>query len=151
MAESKVSARSYLLFADAANSGTYTVVACLTSNAITSSNNVIDASSKCGDDYEPGPNFKQSIKAEGFAIDQTGVESKDSYDLLYSLHTAKTKFAIKMGPSSPSAGNVTYGGTSTDLVFISNWDLTAPDKEDVKFTATFEVVNPPLSQARVTS
>jgi len=36
-------------------------------------------------------------------------------------------------------------------VFISNWDLTAPDKEDVKFTATFEVVNPPLSQARVTS
>ena len=148
MAESKVSARSYLLFADATNSGTYTVVACLTSNSITSSNNVIDASSKCGDDYEPGPNFKQQIKAEGFAIDETGVESKDSYDVLYSLHTAQTKFAIKMGPASPVSGSVTYGGTATDLVFISSWDLTAPDKEDVKFTATFEVVNPPLTQTR---
>ena len=148
MAESKVSARSYLLFADAENTGTYTVVACLTSNSITSSNNVIDASSKCGDDYEPGPNFKQQIKAEGFAIDETGVESKDSYDVLYSLHTAQTKFAIKMGPASPVSGSVTYGGTATDLVFISAWDLTAPDKEDVKFTATFEVVNPPLTQTR---
>jgi hypothetical protein len=148
MAETKVSARSYLLFADATNSGTYTVVACLTSNAITSANNVIDASSKCGDDYGPGPNFKQTIKAEGFAIDQSGVESKDSYDLLYSLHIAKTRFAIKMGPSTPVSGNVVYGGTATDLVFISNWDLTAPDKEDVKFTATFEVINPPLTQTR---
>jgi hypothetical protein len=150
MAESKVSARSYLLFADAANTGTYTVVACLTSNAITSSNNIIDASSKCGDDYEPGPNFKQQIKADGFAIDQTGTPSKDSYDLLYSLHVAKTKFAIKMGPSSPASGNVVYGGQSTDLVFISNWDLNAPDKEDVKFSATFEVVNPPLTQTKTT-
>jgi hypothetical protein len=148
MAESKVSARSYLLFADAANTGTYTVVACLTSNAITSSNNIIDASSKCGDDYEPGPNFKQQIKADGFAIDQTGTPSKDSYDLLYSLHVAKTKFAIKMGPSSPASGNVVYGGQPTDLVFISNWDLNAPDKEDVKFSATFEVVNPPLTQTK---
>ena len=151
MAESKVSARSYLLFADETNSGTYKVVACLTSNSITSQNNVIDASSKCGDDYEPGPNFKQTIKAEGLAIDQTGTESKDSYDLLYSLHVAKTKFAIKMGPATPVAGNVTYGGTATDLVFISNWDLNAPDKEDVKFTATFEVVNPPLTQVRTTA
>lgn len=148
MAETKVSARGYLLFADATNTGDYVVVACLTSNSITSSNNVIDASSKCGDDYEPGPNFKQQIKAEGFAIDETGVESKDSYDVLYSLHTAQTKFAIKMGPSSVVAGSVTYGGTPTDLVFISAWDLTAPDKEDVKFTATFEVVNPPLTQTR---
>jgi hypothetical protein len=150
MAESKVSARSYLLFADATNSGTYSVVACLTSNSITSQNNVIDASSKCGDDYEPGPNFKQTIKAEGLAIDQTGTPSKDSYDLLYSLHVAKTKFAIKMGPSSPASGNIVYGGTATDLVFISNWDLNAPDKEDVKFTATFEVVNPPLTQTKTT-
>ena len=148
MSESKVSARSYLLFADATNTGVYSVVACLHSNSLISSNNVIDASSKCGDDYEPGPNFKQSIKVDGLAIDQTGTPSKDSYDLLYSLHTAKTKFAVKMGPTTPVIGNVTYGGSATDLVFISNWDLSAPDKEDCKFTATFEVVNPPLTQVR---
>jgi hypothetical protein len=47
-----------------------------------------------------------------------------------------------MGPSTPVSGNVVYSGT----VFISAFDVTAADKEDVKFTATFTVALPPLTQ-----
>ena len=142
MAETKVSGRDYLLLADIDGDGTFKPVACLTSNAITSSLNVIDATSKCGDQFQPGPAYNQSIKADGFAIDQTGVASKDSYNQLYNAFTAKTIFAIKMGPSTPVAGNVVYSGT----IFISSFDVTAADKEDVKFSATLTVAVPPLTQ-----
>ena len=72
MAETKVSARDYILLADIDNNASYSPVACLTSNNITSSLNVIDATSKCGDQFQPGPAYNQTIKADGFAIDQTG-------------------------------------------------------------------------------
>jgi hypothetical protein len=142
MAETKVSGRDYLLLADIDGDGTFKPVACLTSNNITSSLNVIDATSKCGNQMQPGPAYDQTIKADGFAIDQTGVASKDSYNQLYSAFTAKTVFAIKMGPSTPTSGNVVYSGT----VFISAFDVTAADKEDVKFSATLTVAVPPLTQ-----
>jgi predicted secreted protein len=143
MAETKVSGRDYLLFADIDGDSTFLPVACLTSNNITSSLNVIDATSKCGDQFQPGPAYTQSIKADGFAIDQTGSASKDSYNQLYSAFVAGTVFAIKMGPSTPVVGSVTYTGQ----VFISAFDVTAADKEDVKFSATFTVALPPLTQS----
>jgi predicted secreted protein len=142
MAETKVSGRDYLLLADIDGDGTFKPVACLTSNNITSSLNVIDATSKCGDQFQPGPAYTQSIKADGFAIDQTGTASKDSYNQLYSAFVSKTVFAIKMGEAVPVAGNVVYSGN----VFISSFDVTAADKEDVKFSATLTVAVPPLTQ-----
>jgi predicted secreted protein len=142
MAETKVSARDYLLLADIDGDGTFKPVACLTSNNITSSLNVIDATSKCGNQMQPGPAYNQSIKADGFAIDQTGVASKDSYNQLYSAFVSKTIFAIKMGESTPVSGNVVYSGN----VFISSFDVTAADKDDVKFSATLTVAVPPLTQ-----
>jgi predicted secreted protein len=142
MAETKVSGRDYLLLADIDGDGTFKPVACLTSNAITSSLNVIDATSKCGNQMQPGPAYNQTIKADGFAIDQTGTASKDSYNQLYSAFVGKTIFAIKMGEATPVSGNVVYSGN----VFISSFDVTAADKEDVKFSATLTVAVPPLTQ-----
>jgi hypothetical protein len=104
--------------------------------------NVIDATSKCGDQFQPGPAYNQTIKADGFAIDQTGTPSKDSYNQLYAAFIAGTVFDIKMGEATPVAGNVIYSGA----VFISSFDVTAADKEDVKFSATFTVAVPPLTQ-----
>jgi hypothetical protein len=150
MAETKVSARDYILLADLAGGTTFIPVACLTTNSFTSTVNTIDATSKCGDQFQVGPSFTQSFKADGFAIDETGTPSKDSYQQLYAAHAAKTTFTIKMGKASPVTGDVYYGGTSTSLVFISNFDVTAADKDDVKFTATFVVVNPPIAQTEVT-
>jgi hypothetical protein len=145
MPETKVSARDYILLADINNDGTFKPVACLTTNSLTSTNDTIDATSKCGNQYTPAPSFSQSFECEGFAIDETGTPSKDSYQQLYAAHAAKTLFAIKMGKATPTAGDITYGGVGS-LVFISDFGVTADDKDDVKFTATFVVSVPPITQ-----
>ena len=145
MAETKVSGRDYILLADINNDGTFAPVACLTSNSLTSTLGTIDATSKCGDQYTPSPSFNQSFECEGFAIDETGTPSKDSYQQLYTAHAAKTLFAIKMGKAVPVSGDVYYGGVG-QLVFISNFNVNAADKDDVKFTATFVVSVPPIAQ-----
>lgn len=146
MAETFVSGRDYLLFADLAGGVSFKPVACLTSNSFTSTVNTIDATSKCGDLFQPGPAYNQSFKCEGFAIDETGTPSKDSYQQLYTAHAAGTTFTIKMGKASPTSGDVYYGGQSTSTVFISNFDVNSDDKDDVKFSATFVVCVPPIAQ-----
>ena len=145
MAETKVSARDYLLLADLAGGTTFLPVACLTTNSLTSTNDTIDATSKCGNQYTPSPVFSQSFECEGFAIDETGTPSKDSYQQLYVAHSAKTLFAIKMGKATPTSGDITYGGAG-QLVFISDFGVQADDGDDVKFTATFVVSVPPITQ-----
>ena len=142
MAETKVSARDYILLADIDGDSTYKAVACLTSNSLTSTVNTIDATSKCGDQFQPGPSFTQSFECEGFAIDETGTPAKDSYQQLYAAHAARTVFAMKMGKATPTSGDITYSGS----VWISNFDVNADDKDDVKFTATFVVYAPPVAQ-----
>ena len=142
MAETKVSARDYILLADIDGNATFKPVACLTSNSLTSTVNTIDATSKCGDEFQPGPSFTQSFECEGFAIDETGTPAKDSYQQLYAAHAARTVFAMKMGKATPTSGDITYSGS----VWISNFDVNADDKDDVKFTATFVVYAPPVAQ-----
>lgn len=142
MAETKVSARDYILLADIDGDSTFKPVACLTSNSLTSTVNTIDATSKCGDQFQPGPSFTQSFQAEGFAIDETGTPAKDSYQQLYAAHAAKTVFSMKMGKATPATGDITYSGQ----VWISNFDVNADDKDDVKFSATFVVYAPPVTQ-----
>jgi hypothetical protein len=142
MPETKVSARDYILLADIDGNATFKPVACLTSNSLTSTVNTIDATSKCGDEFQPGPSFTQSFQAEGFAIDETGTPAKDSYQQLYAAHAARTVFAMKMGKATPTAGDITYSGQ----VWISNFDVNADDKDDVKFSATFVVYAPPVTQ-----
>lgn len=142
MAETKVSARDYILLADIDGDSTYKAVACLTSNSLTSTVNTIDATSKCGDQFQPGPSFTQSFQCEGFAIDETGTPAKDSYQQLYAAHAARTVFAMKMGKATPTSGDITYSGS----VWISNFDVNADDKDDVKFSATFVVYAPPVTQ-----
>ena len=142
MAETKVSARDYILLADLTGGTTFLPIACLTTNSLTSTVNTIDATSKCGDQFQPGPAFTQSFKADGFAIDETGTPAKDSYQQLYAAHAARTVFPMKMGKAVPAAGDITYSGQ----VWISNFDVNAADKDDVKFTATFVVYAPPVAQ-----
>ena len=149
MAETKVSGRDYILLADIDNDGTFKPVACLTTNSLTSTNDTIDATSKCGNSYTPSPIFSQSFDCEGFAIDETGTPSKDSYQQLYTAHAAQTIFTVKMGKATPAIGDVYYGGEATSTVFISDFGVQADDGDDVKFTATFVVCVPPIAQTEV--
>jgi hypothetical protein len=50
-----------------------------------------------------------------------------------------------MGKATPTAGDISFGGAG-QLVFISDFGVTADDKDDVKFTATFVVSVPPITQ-----
>jgi hypothetical protein len=50
-----------------------------------------------------------------------------------------------MGKATPTSGDITYGGAS-QLVFISDFGVQADDGDDVKFTATFVVSVPPITQ-----
>jgi len=68
MAETKVSARDYILTADIDGDATFKAVACLTTNSMTSTVNTIDATSKCGDQYQAGPSFTQSFKAKDLQL-----------------------------------------------------------------------------------
>ena len=142
MAETKISGRDYIMTADIDGDSTFKVIACLTSNTFTSKAGTIDGTSKCGNLMTQGPDFDQSFKVEGFAIDETGTPSKDSYRQLYAAHAAGTAFNVKMGPAVPTTGDVVYSAS----IFISDWDLKADDKDDVKFSATFTVSVPPATQ-----
>ena len=142
MATSFISARDYIVTADIDGNATFKPVACLTSNSFTSKNNTIDATSKCGNLIQAGPSFDQSFKVEGFAIDETGTPSNDSYSQLYSAHVAKTAFNVKMGKATPTTGDVVYSAQ----IIITDWDLKADDKDNAKFSATFTVTVAPATQ-----
>lgn len=139
MPETKLKGRAYIL--EASIDGLdFKPVACGTSNGIESEVGTIDFTSKCGDLYEPNGSFSQSFSFEGFAIDEIGTPSKNSYLQLYDAHIASAKFNVRMSDASATVGSIRFIGE----VFISSWSMDAADKEGVTFSATFTVVTPPL-------
>lgn len=141
MADQKISARDWLVFISEDNGANYLPVACLTSNEFTSSNGVIDATGKCGDDYLPGVKFEQSVSLEGFTITQSGTPTSASTSKLYDLHVDKTEFLVRIAKAAPTAQDNKYEGK----VFISEWSEAAPDTEANTFSCTLTVKNPPLT------
>ena len=142
MADTYLNGTDWLLYLKI--SGTYKPVACLTTNDLNSTLTDIDVSSKCQTDgyFIPGNKHDQKITGSGFAIDQSGTPSKDSYDALYDLYTARTVVEAQFAPVSQATGAKFYQGN----VFITNIKLTAPYNEAMKFDVEFRVQNPPLAQ-----
>lgn len=143
MAESKISARDIIVLLDVNDDGTFKQVACLTTNDLDTVRDPIDATSKCGDEMQPGDSIKQTITGSGFAIDQTGTPSKESYNQLYTLLVNGTIVPAQFGRAVNASGDVYYEGDVT----ISALKITAADKDDVKFDVSFTVTTPPLTQS----
>lgn len=137
-----IDATSIVVSADIAANGTFKVVACGTSNNLTSSLTNIDYSSKCGNKYGPGDKFDQTIDVDGLAIDQTGSASKSSYSELYGAFIAKTKFNARFGTLNPGPTDHYFYGE----VYIEKMDVEAPYNDSLKFKATFKVTVPPLAE-----
>lgn len=137
-----ISGRDYIMKADLTGGSTLLPVAALTSNEFSSKNPTIDATSKEGNLHQYSPVFEQSFKCEGFAITQTGTASKDSFAGLYAAHIAKTVINVELVKASESTGDVSYTG----LVVITDWDVKAVDKDNVKFSCTLMVAVPPIAQ-----
>jgi len=142
MSDNYISGRDYILKADVTGGTTYIPVAALTKCDFGSKNPVIDATSKEGNLHQYSPYFDQTFKCEGFAITQTGTATKNSYSALYAAHIAKTVIAIELVKATPVTGDISYLGN----VVIQDWDVSAQDKDDAKFTCTMRVVNPPIAQ-----
>lgn len=142
MSEVKINATDWLILIDPTGAGTFKPVACLTSNKLTSSHTDIDVSSKCGNEWINGSKFEDTIEGEGFAIDESGTPSKESYSQLHTLYASKAVFAARFGKANPATGDIYYQGN----VFITKFDIDAPWNAALKFNVTFRVALPPLSQ-----
>lgn len=142
MAESKISARDIIVKLDIDDNGVYKSVACLTTNDLDTQRSPIDATSKCGDEYQAGDSIVQKITGSGFAIDQTGTPSKESYSSLYTLLTGGTTVPAQFGRAVNASGDIYYEGD----VIVTSLKITAQDKDDVKFDVEFTVTVPPLTQ-----
>jgi hypothetical protein len=141
MAESKISARDYILMADIDDNATFKVVACLTSNSLNQSLEALDGNSKCGNEQAPGEIFEASFDFEGFAIDETGTPAKDSYKQLNDAFVAKTVFPVRMQRADAAVGSIRYEAD----VWISELAVEAADGEYVTFSGTFMVKTAPVS------
>jgi hypothetical protein len=143
MAESKISARDIIVLLDIDDNGIFKSVACLTSNDLDTQRSPIDATSKCGDEMQPGDSIVQKVTGSGFAIDQTGTPSKESYSSLYTLLVNGTIVPAQFGRATNVSGDIYYEGDVT----VSSLKITAADKDDVKFDVEFTVTTPPLTQS----
>jgi predicted secreted protein len=141
MAETKVRGRDYILLADLDNNGTWKPVACLTSNALNTTLDTIDANSKCGNETLPGDVISQTLDFDGHAIDQTGTASKESWTQLYEALEMKTVFPARFAKAVPASGDPIFEGD----VFCNELNITSDDNDTVKFNGTFTVTNPPMS------
>ena len=142
MAESKIKARSWLLFISTDAGTTFLPAACLTSNSLESNADTIDANSKCGNETLVGDTMDQTISAEGFAITQTGTATKISESGLYDLHAAKTIINWKIGKAVPVSGDYTYSGDG----IITSFSSDSSDGELNTFSIEIAVKNPPATK-----
>lgn len=142
MAETKISARDIVVSLDIDNNASFKVVACLTTNDLDTQRPPIDATSKCGDEMQAGDSITQKITGSGFAINEDGTPSKESYASLYTLLVNGTTVAAQFGPANPTTGDTFYEGD----IIVNSLKLTAADKDDFKFDFEFTVTAPPLTQ-----
>ena len=114
----------------------YQPIACITSNSLSSSNAVIETSTKCDPGVvikTPG-NLDYSLSVDGLYIDTTGVGgdiTKESHDSLFALQQAKTKVTWKLDTGLST--NSEYFGSA----YITDLNLDAPTGgENSTFSAT---------------
>ena len=115
MAEHKISGNDMLLMLST-DGTTFSTIVCLTSNGITRATAEIDAKTKCGPDKLPGSQ-DVALSFEGQVMLDT---ANSSLEDLYTYWSNKTTIFWKMGPVSPSTGDITWSGTG----FISKLDDT---------------------------
>lgn len=117
----------------------YRPVACLTSNSLAETRNVIESQTKC----DPGQIIKQAgtytaeISLEGQIIDTTsagGDTAKASHDYLHGIIVAGTDITWKMG--SGSTDNDSYYGSG--VLSALSLDAAAGD-ENATFSGTISV------------
>lgn len=115
----------------------YKPIACLTSNSLNSTLEVIESKTKCapGVTTKTAGSFNYTIDAEGEYIDTTSVggdDAKVSHDALLVLQIAKTLVTWKLDTEVGNADSIKYYGTA----YITDLGATFPVAEVTTFSAT---------------
>lgn len=136
-ANGEINGNDLLILIDRTGTGTYVAVGCLTKNSLDSKNPAIDVSSKCfpTGKWIPGSKIEQTLTGEGFALDQDGANTLNSYTQLYNLHVQQAVFPVKFGKVVPTTGDAIFAGTA----FITDFKLDAPFNAAATFTITMQV------------
>lgn len=142
--EVTINGRSIIVSLDIDNNGSFLPVACLTENGMPTSRPPIDITSKCGNGYVAGDIVDQTITGSGIAINITGTPTKESYASLYTLLQNKTVVNCIFGPAAPTTGDTYYTGN----IIVENLDLTASDKDVLKFNFVFKPTAGSLVQVK---
>ena len=129
----KINGKDILLFIDPAGATDYDTVVCLTSNGLNRSTATEDASSKCGPDVGPGSQTI-TIPFAGFVVVEPGT-GRMSSPSMNDLWKNSTNIGWKIGPVTPTTGDVTYTGTG----WISNLDETFDQNGRATYTGTIQV------------
>ncbi len=116
---------------------TWKPVACLTSNNLNSSLEVIESRTKCfpGVTKKTAGSFDYTIDAEGEYLDTTSVggdTAKKSHDALFALQQAKTLVQWKIDTEVGNADSIKYYGSA----YITDLGATWPVAEVSTFSAT---------------
>lgn len=139
-----ISARDIVVSLDIDNNGSFLPVACLTENGLPTSRPPIDITSKCGNAQKAGDVVEQTVTGSGIAINITGTPTKESYASLYTLMVNKTSVNCIFGPAVPGTGDTYYTGQ----IVVTELNITASDKDVLKFDFVFTPTAPPLAQVK---
>jgi predicted secreted protein len=133
----KIKGTDMLLFLDPLGGTSYSEIVCLTNSSYARSLNVIDASSKCGDDFLPGDKTR-TLSVEGQVVYGNAAGTLAETDL-DDLFEDDTTVGWKLAKAAPVAGDVSYAGTG----FLTRLDASYPNKEASTFSAEMQIVGVP--------
>lgn len=124
MAERKIEAGTMLLHIDPLGGTDYDTVVCLTSVDDNNSLNVIDATTFCGPDKQPGQlDFSIDFEGQHLLDPNTGKISGAS---LYDLLINKTTIGWKISPAIPAEGDIIKTGTGFISDLSNSYTLDNP-------------------------
>jgi len=135
--ETKIKGDQNILYIYDVAATAYRPIACLTSNSLSSTVEVLETQTKCdpGNTSKDAGNFSYSISLEGEYIDSTSVggeTTKASHDYLFTRQQAKTKVTWRL--DTGLTDNVAYFGTA----LITDLTLDSPAGDKSTFSGTFD-------------
>lgn len=113
----------------------FVLISCLTKKELNTDVNIIDGTSDCGPDFEPGFS-KTSVALSGFVDYNTLTNGNDSGPTLFQLQQNATKFNFRIEPvDTPANGDQLLEGYG----FIANYKQTFDTDQMIGFDCTLQV------------
>jgi hypothetical protein len=129
----KIDANTYFLFIDPAGGTAYDNVVCLINFSFAGTTATNDAGTMCGPDSSPGDiTSTVTFTAQTFLVPDTGDTSAPD---IFPLWQAKTNIGWKIGPATPTSGDMVKTGEG----YFSAYGETYDNGQKGQFSGTIAV------------